>query len=111
MASGFFGVTGARHFELGVKARTHNGIERLVLDLHAMGLCHPLAQCFIRGKAFWTVEDLLQAGAHRRRERDGFAGGDVGGQQGVQPPSSREGQPAIDGVAMHPEEGCHLLAV
>jgi hypothetical protein len=29
----------------------------------------------------------------------------------VQAASSIEGQPATDGVAMHPKEGCHLLAV
>ena len=39
MAAGFFGLTEARHFELGVEARAHQAIERLVLDLHPV--CPP----------------------------------------------------------------------
>jgi len=46
-----------------------------------MRLPHSLAQCFMRGEAVWTVEELLKAGEHRRREREGFAGGNVCGQQ------------------------------
>jgi hypothetical protein len=51
MASGFFCVAGAWHLELGAEARTDDGVERLVLDLHPMGLAHPVAQRLIRGRA------------------------------------------------------------
>jgi hypothetical protein len=88
MASRFLGVTGARHFELGAEARAHNGVERLVFGLHVMSLCHLLAQCFIRGKAFRAVERLLEAGEHCQRERDGFVGRNACGQEGVQPPAA-----------------------
>jgi hypothetical protein len=86
MASGFFGVTGAWHFALGLKAWPHQGVEGLVVDLHAMGLCHPLAQRLRRGKAFGLAEGLLQAGEHGRHEGDQFARRDVCGQLRLQPP-------------------------
>jgi hypothetical protein len=37
MASGFFGVTGPAHFELGLEAGAHQRVERVVLDLHQLG--------------------------------------------------------------------------
>src|ERR671914_1548253 len=43
MAVGFFCVAGARHFKLGPEARAHEGVERLVLDLHPMRLPDPVA--------------------------------------------------------------------
>src|SRR5919109_4313989 len=78
MASGFFCVAGARHLELGAEARADDGVERLVLDLHPMGLAHPLPQRLIRGETFGPAEGLLQAGEHSRCEGDRFASRDVG---------------------------------
>lgn len=49
------------------------GVERVVLDLHPIGLAHPLPERFIQGPAFGAVEGLLQAGEHLRRKRDEFA--------------------------------------
>jgi hypothetical protein len=86
-------------------------IARLVVDLHVLGLGHPLAQGFIRGQAFRAAERLLEAGADGGCAGDGSACRHVGSQQRAQPSPGTDRQPATDGVAMHPEEGCHLLAV
>jgi hypothetical protein len=111
MASGFFCVRRPGHFELGLEARAHNGIERLVLDLHAVGPSHPLAQCLIGGEAFGPVEGLLQAGEHCRRKRDRFACGDVGLQQGMKPLGGVKCQPVANCVAVDAQQAGHLLAV
>jgi hypothetical protein len=111
MASGFFCVAGAWHLELGAEARTDDGVERLVLDLHPMGLAHPVAQRLIRGETFGPTEGLLQAGEHCWGERDRFAGRDVGGQQGVHAPGGIERQPTADGVAVDSQQTRHVLAV
>jgi hypothetical protein len=107
MASGFFGVTGPRHFELGAEARPHERVERLVLDRHAARPPHLLAQRLGRGEAFGAAQRLLQAGEHRGRQRAGLARGDVGRQQGGQPSHGVAGQPMADGVAL---QARHVLA-
>jgi hypothetical protein len=111
MASGVFCVAWSGHFELGLEARAHQGVERFVLDLHPVGLAHPRPERFIRGKACGPLEGLLKTGEHRWCERDRFAGGDVRCQQGLQPPSGIPRQPAADGVAMDSQETCHIPAV
>jgi len=110
MASGFFCVAGAWHLELGAEARTDDGVERLVLDLHPMGPAHPLAQRLIRGEAFGVAQGLLQAGEHLGRERDRFAPGDIGGQQGGQPAGGLDGPPMANGVTMDAQQARHVLA-
>jgi hypothetical protein len=91
MAAEFFGVARAGHFELGLEARAHQGVERLVLDLHAVGPPYPLPQRLIRGKALGAVESSLQAREHGRGQGDGFTQGNIGRQQGLQAPSSVQG--------------------
>jgi len=58
----------------------------LVLDLHPERLAHPWAQGLIGGKPFGAVEGLFKTGEDCRRERNGLTRGDIGRQQGVQPP-------------------------
>lgn len=79
-------MTGPGHFELGMEARAHQRIERLVLDLHAVRPPHPLAQRLIGGKAFRTVEGVLNIVEDLRGEQDGFTRGDVGRQRASRPP-------------------------
>jgi hypothetical protein len=110
MASGFFCVTRPGHFELGLEACAHQRVERCVLDLHAMRPAHLLAQGFIRGKAFWAAEHLLETGEHCGREGDRFASGDIGGQESVQASRSIERQPAPDGIPMDSQKMRHVLA-
>jgi hypothetical protein len=75
-----------------------------------MRLPHPETQRLIRGEAIGTVEGLLRAGEYGRRQRDGFAHRDVRRQQGRQAACGIQGQPAANGVAMHPQQACHILA-
>jgi hypothetical protein len=98
IGSGFFCVRGPGHFELGLEVGTYQGVERFILDLHPMRLSHPSAQGLVGGETFGPVEALLQAGEHCRRERDRFACGDLGIQQGRKPPGGVQCQPAADRV-------------
>jgi hypothetical protein len=110
MASGFFCVARARHFERGSEALTHHRIQGFRFDLHAVGPPHPLAQRLIRSGALWTTESLLKTSEDRGRQRDGFAGRDIRGQAGLSPACGIDGQPAADRMAMDPQQLGHFLA-
>jgi hypothetical protein len=84
MAAGFFCVTGPRHLELRLKARPHDGVERVLVDVQVRGLCNPLTQFDRGGEASGLPEHLLQRGQHIRRKRQGLASRHVQRQQGVQ---------------------------
>jgi hypothetical protein len=75
-----------------------------------MRLPDPSAERLIRGEAFRTLEGLVAAGEHRWREGDRVAGRHVDGQPRVQAAGGRERQPATDGMAVHPQQVCHVLA-
>ncbi|HEY5864083.1 MAG TPA: hypothetical protein VI542_00800 [Candidatus Tectomicrobia bacterium] len=104
-------MTRSGDLALGLNAPADQRIARLVLDLHAVRPPHPWAPRRRRGEAFWTAERLLEAGAHRRRERDRCACGDVRGQPRVQPAGGIARPPAADGVTVNPQQACHVLAV
>jgi hypothetical protein len=70
-----------------------------------------VAQGLIGGEAFGPVEGLHQAGEHFRRERDRFAGGDVGIQQSVKTPGGVTCQPASDRIAVDAQQAGHLLTL
>ena len=98
------------HFALRREAGAPQRGERLVFDLHAMRARPPLAQGLLRGNPFWAAERLFEIGEHCRRERDGFASGNRGGQEGRQTSRGRARQPAPDGVAVDSKPRCRALA-
>jgi hypothetical protein len=75
-----------------------------------MPLLYPSSERLRRGEAFRPLEGLLQAGEHRGRERDRFAGRHVEGQQRLKAASGIDRQPAADGIAVHPQQACRVLA-
>jgi hypothetical protein len=95
---------------LGVNAGPPQAVERCVCDLHAMRPSHPLAQGRRGGEPRGPVAGVFQAGEPLRRERDGWARGDVGRQPRVQPPGGITCQPAAHRVAMDPQPARHVLA-
>jgi hypothetical protein len=110
MASGFCGVTGARPVQLRSEARAHEGVARLIRDLHPRRLPDPLAPRLRRREAVRTREGLLEAGQHAWREGDRCARRHVGGPSCAQAPGGIDRQPAADGMAVHPQSGGHVLA-
>ena len=57
-----FCVTGSRYLELRLEPGADDGVERVIIDRHAIGLLHPLPQGLVRSKAGWLPEDLLKPG-------------------------------------------------
>jgi len=110
MASGFFCVTGPWHLELGVASGTHDGVERVIIDIQVVNLLDPLAQGFIGGKARRMPECLLQRRQHVWRNREGLASWHIYIQQRVQAARFVAREPVADGIAVDPQQLSHIQA-
>jgi hypothetical protein len=110
MAAGCFSGRGPRHVKLGLEARAHQGVARLVLDFHPVSAPYPLAQGRIGGDALGLGQGLRQAGEHVGGEGDGRAGRDIGGQDGLETSRGRQGQPATQRMAVDAPQGGPLVA-
>jgi hypothetical protein len=86
MASGFLGVTGARHLERGLEPRPHAGVERVRVDLQMRRLPNPWAQGCIGGTPDRLPEGLCNRGHPLWRPREGRASRSIHLQQGLQAP-------------------------
>jgi hypothetical protein len=100
MAAGCCGVTGPRHLELRLEPAADDGVEGVLMTLHARGLLHPLAPCLVRSHAGRLPERLLQADQYRRWQGDGLPRRHVHLQPRRQAPSCVERQPVADGMAV-----------
>jgi hypothetical protein len=110
MASGFFGVTGPRHFELGVEGGADNGGEGVGVDVQVVSLLNPLAHCLMGGKASGLPGNLLQRGQYVWREGQGLAGRHVHLQQGRHAARVVAREPVAAGMAVDPQELGHVPA-